>query len=68
MPETRFHDLRHSYAVNALQNGDTPKDVSDQLGHYSTAFTMDVYGAVSDTMRRASQERMENFILQVSKG
>ena len=68
MPETRFHDLRHSYAVNALQNGDTPKDVSDQLGHYSTAFTMDVYGAVSDTMRRASQERMENYILQVSKG
>ena len=68
MPETRFHDLRHSYAVNALQNGDTPKDVCEQLGHYSTAFTMDVYGAVSDTMRRASQERMENYILQISKG
>lgn len=68
VPETRFHDLRHSYAVNALQNGDTPKDVSEQLGHYSTAFTMDTYGSVSDTMRKASQDRMEKYILEVSKG
>ena len=63
---TRFHDLRHSYAINALQNGDSPKEVQEQLGHYSSAFTMDVYADVSETMRKASQGRMERFIKQVS--
>lgn len=65
MPETRFHDLRHSYAVNALQAGDSPKVVQEQLGHYSTAFTMDCYAAVSETMRADSQARMEAFIQSV---
>jgi integrase len=68
MPNCRFHDLRHSYAINALQCGDNPKVVSEQLGHYSTAFTMDVYGSVSETMRKDSQDRMENYILKISKG
>lgn len=68
MDTTRFHDMRHSYAINALQYGDTPNEVSEQLGHYSSAFTMDVYGGVSKTARKASQERMENFIKSVSNG
>lgn len=66
LPETRFHDLRHSYAVNALQAGDSVKDVQEQLGHYSSAFTLDTYAAVSDTMRKASQARMEALIKNVS--
>ena len=66
MENTRFHDLRHSYAVNALQAGDSVKAVQEQLGHYSSAFTMDVYAAVSDTMRKDSQERMEGLFKAVS--
>lgn len=66
MESTRFHDLRHSYAVNALQAGDSVKAVQEQLGHYSSAFTMDVYAAVSDTMRKDSQERMEGLFKAVS--
>lgn len=58
-PQVRFHDLRHSYAISALQAGDSVKNVQEQLGHYSSAFTMDVYAAVSDTMRKDSQARME---------
>lgn len=54
MENTRFHDLRHSYAVNAIQAGDSIKAVQEQLGHYSSAFTMDTYAAVSDTMRKDS--------------
>ncbi len=63
---TRFHDLRHSYAINALQAGDSPKVVQKQLGHYSSAFTMDTYAEASKVMRKASQDRMERFIKQVS--
>ena len=51
----------HSYAVNALQAGDSIKAVQEQLGHYSSSFTMDTYAAVSDTMRKDSQERMEEL-------
>lgn len=66
LEHTRFHDLRHSYAVNALQAGDSVKAVQEQLGHYSSAFTMDTYAAVSNTMRKESQDRMEALIKQVS--
>ena len=65
-PNVRFHDLRHSYAISALQAGDSVKNVQEQLGHYSSAFTMDIYAAVSDTMRRDSQDRMEAVFKAVS--
>ena len=42
------------------------KAVQEQLGHYSSAFTMDVYAAVSDTMRKDSQKRMEGLFKAVS--
>ncbi len=62
MPEARFHDLRHSYAVAALQSGDDVKTVQETLGHHTAAFTLDVYGHVTDHMRQESAARMERFI------
>lgn len=62
MPEARFHDLRHSYAVASLQNGDDVKTVQENLGHYSAAFTLDVYGHVTDRMKTESANRMEEYI------
>lgn len=32
------------------------------MGHHSAAFTLDVYGHVTDRMKRESAERMERFI------
>lgn len=61
-PQTRFHDLRHSYAVAALRSGDDVKTVQETLGHYTAAFTLDVYGHVSEQMRWESAQRMESFI------
>ncbi|MCI6377077.1 MAG: site-specific integrase [Clostridiales bacterium] len=65
MPSARFHDLRHSYAVASLQAGDDIKTVQENLGHHTPAFTLDVYGHVTDTMRRRSAARMESFIQSV---
>ncbi len=56
----------HSYAVAALQSGDNVKTVQQNLGHHTAAFTLDVYGHVSENMKRESAERMEAFINQVS--
>jgi len=63
--EKRFHDLRHTYAVVALQSGDDVKTVQENLGHHTAAFTLDVYGHVSERMKRESSERMEDFIKSV---
>ena len=62
LPNLRFHDLRHTFATISFQSGDDPKTVQENLGHHSAAFTLDVYGHVTDRMRRESAERMERFI------
>jgi integrase len=42
--KTRFHDLRHGHASQALQDGVPIKTVQERLGHATAAFTLDVYG------------------------
>ncbi|WP_418727922.1 tyrosine-type recombinase/integrase, partial [Dysosmobacter sp.] len=43
LPKVRFHDLRHTFATMALQNGVDIKTVSGMLGHFSAGFTLDTY-------------------------
>lgn len=62
LEETRFHDLRHTYAVASLASGDDVKTVQENLGHQTAAFTLNVYGHVTDRMKEKSAQRMENFI------
>ena len=61
-PDARFHDLRHSYAVASLRSGDDIKTVQGNLGHATAAFTLDVYGHVTNQMQEASAFRMEAYI------
>lgn len=58
----RFHDLRHSYAVAAIESGDDIKTVQANLGHATASFTLDVYGHASQKMRQRSADRMEQYI------
>ena len=58
----RFHDLRHTYVVNAFRAGDDVKTVQQNAGHYSAAFTLDRYAHVTETMRKESANRMQCFI------
>ena len=62
----RFHDLRHSFAVASLRSGDDVKTVQENLGHATSAFTLDVYGHVTEQMKVESANRMEAFIQSVS--
>lgn len=61
-PDSRVHDLRHTFAVLSLQNGDDVKTVQGNLGHATAAFTLDVYGHVSERMKEDSAARMEGYI------
>ena len=61
----RFHDLRHSYAVAAIESGDDIKTVQSNLGHATASFTLDVYGHASQRMKQQSADRMERYIKDV---
>lgn len=63
LPTTlRFHDLRHSYAVFALESGDNIKELQNALGHSSAAFTLDTYAHVSEKAAKESAARKDAAI------
>ena len=64
---TRFHDLRHTYAVNSLRSGDDIKTVQENLGHQTAAFTLDVYAHATSSMKHESANRMDQYIHNVTK-
>ena len=43
----RFHDLRHTFATNALEHGMDIKTLSAIIGHVSSATTLNVYAHVT---------------------
>lgn len=65
LEDARFHDLRHSYAVAAIESGDDIKTVQSNLGHATASFTLDVYGHASQRMKQQSADRMERYIHDV---
>jgi integrase len=58
----RFHDLRHGAATVLLNNGFTLKEVQEILGHSTFRMTADIYGHLSDDVRRDWGERMQRAI------
>ena len=60
----RFHDLRHTFATLAIQQGVDVKTVSSILGHYSAGFTLDTYTHVTGEMQKETADRMGGFIAQ----
>ena len=64
-PGLRFHDLRHTYAVNSLRAGDDIKTVQENLGHATASFTLSTYAHATPGMKRESAKRMTAFIRSV---
>jgi integrase len=58
-PQTRFHDLRHQYAITSLQAGIDIKTVQESLGHHTAAFTLDTYAHVTDGMRKDAAAKLD---------
>jgi len=58
----RFHDLRHTFSVLALQNGVDVKTLSAMLGHYSAGFTLDTYTHVTTSMQKQAANAVGNFL------
>ena len=62
LPRVRFHDLRHTYATLALQNGVDVKTVSGMLGHFSAGFTLDTYVHVTTASQRQAARTMGSIL------
>ena len=58
----RFHDLRHTFATLALENGMDIKTLSTIIGHVSTATTLNVYAHVTDEMRKIAAAKIDRGI------
>jgi integrase len=66
LPRMRLYDLRHSAATIALAAGVSPKVVSEQLGHASTAFTLDTYAHVLPHMQDEAAARVEAMLFRAT--
>ena len=62
LPRVRFHDLRHTFATLALQNGVDIKTVSGMLGHFSAGFTLDTYAHVTTAAQKEAARAMEKVL------
>ena len=60
--KVRFHDLRHTFATIALQNGVDIKTVSGMLGHFSAGFTLDTYAHVTTSAQKEAAQTMGNVL------
>ena len=58
----RFHDLRHSFALLSLQNGDDIKTLQENMGHATISTTLNIYGHVSERMKAESAAKMDAYI------
>lgn len=61
----RFHDLRHTFATMALQNGVDVKTVSSMLGHFDAGFTLRTYTHATRQKQDEAAQTMGNFMEQV---
>ena len=64
LPRIRFHDLRHTFATMALQNGVDVKTLSGALGHYSAGFTLNTYTHATAQMRQDAADTIGGVISQ----
>lgn len=56
----RLHDLRHGAASLLLAQGASLREIMDFLGHSQIALTANLYTHLSDELRNAAADRMEN--------
>lgn len=60
-----FHMLRHTFASNLIQNGASPKEVQELLGHADIKLTMNIYAHSDRESRRSSVKILDELSLPI---
>jgi integrase len=68
LPEIRFHDLRHFFSSMLIAQGESPKYISDQLGHASIQITFDTYGHLFPQAKAEASAKLEERMFEGRKG
>lgn len=63
LPIIKFHELRHTFAVRAIEISDFDiKSLSEILGHKNVAFTLNVYGRANLQQKTACMNLMNDLL------
>lgn len=65
LPDIRFHDLRHTFATQAIISGVDAKTLSGILGHTKASFTLDTYTHVTTDMQLKASKIVGGFITDI---
>lgn len=59
--ETRFHDLRHSYAAMLIAQGAHPRSIMERMGHSTITVTLDNYGHLFPKLEQALDDALDGM-------
>jgi integrase len=62
LPDVRMYDLRHATATLLLSAGESPKIVSERLGHSGVFLTLDTYSHVTPTMQSEATRKIAELL------
>ncbi len=62
-PKIKFHDLRHTFATMALENGMNVKTLSATIGHVSFEITINIYSHITNTIQQQAAAKIDRKIV-----
>lgn len=65
--QVRYHDLRHTFATLALEQGMDVKSLSAVLGHMSSDVTLDIYAHITTDMQKEAAYSIDRGIGKVQE-
>ena len=68
LPYVQFHNLRHTFATQAISNGVEPLTLSNLMGHKIVTFTLDTYTHKTIEMEKRVAEFLEEYLEEIEGG
>lgn len=66
--ETRFHDLRHSYAAMLIAEGAHPRAIMERMGHSTIQVTLGTYGHLFPNLEAALTDALDEVYRAAEPG
>lgn len=67
LPYVQFHNLRHTFATQAISNGVEPQTLSNLMGHKVVTFTLDTYTHKTIEMEKRVAVFLEDYLEELEE-